>query len=65
VIALVPLQLSLTVTPPNTSGTGAWQFTSALAGGVAEQLTVGTVVSVTVKLAQLVTLLAAPVTTTQ
>src|ERR671923_70110 len=49
VIALVGLQLSLTVTPPNTLGTAAWQAPSALAAGVAEQITVGAVVSVTTK----------------
>jgi hypothetical protein len=58
-IALVALQPSLTVTPPNTSGTGAWQFTSALAGGVAEQLTVGAVASLTVKVVVQVALLVA------
>jgi hypothetical protein len=45
---LVPLQLSVAVTPPNTSGTIAWQLPSALALAGAGQLTVGTVVSVTV-----------------
>src|ERR671923_259606 len=49
VIALVGLQLSLTVTPPNTLGTAAWQAPSALAAGVAEQITLGAVVSVTMK----------------
>jgi hypothetical protein len=48
VIALVPLQPSLTVTLPNTFGTAAWQEASALAPGTAEQLTLGAVVSVTV-----------------
>src|SRR5438034_1096432 len=48
-IALGPLQLSLTVTLPNTSGTCAWQVPSALAAGITEQLTLGWVVSVTVK----------------
>jgi len=65
VIALVPLQLSLTVTPLNTSGTAAWQFASAVAPGTAAQNTVGAVLSATLKVAQLVTLLAEPVTTTQ
>src|SRR5207247_2015249 len=51
VIALVGLQLSLTVTPPSTSGTAAWQFASALALGVVEQVTTGAVVSVTVTVA--------------
>src|SRR5216117_2855495 len=55
VIPLVPLQLSLAVTPLNTFGTAAWQLPSALALAGAGQLTVGTVVSVTVKAAQLVT----------
>ena len=49
-IALVPLQLSLAVTPANTFGTAAWQAPSALAAGTAEQLTLGGVVSDTVKL---------------
>src|SRR5207244_5370842 len=43
VIALDPLQLSLTVTLANTSGTGAWQPPSALAAGITEQLTLGSV----------------------
>src|SRR5207248_2345263 len=47
VIPLVPLQLSLAVTPLNTFGTAAWQLPSALALAGAGQLTVGTVVSVT------------------
>src|SRR5438105_12824499 len=46
---LVPLQLSLAVTPLNTFGTAAWQLPSALALVGAGQLTVGTVASVTVK----------------
>src|SRR5437763_16217525 len=41
---LVPLQLSLAVTPPKTFGTAAWQVPSALALVGAGQLTVGTVV---------------------
>src|SRR5438876_5925991 len=49
VIPLVPLQLSLALTPPNTSGTAARQFVPALALGVAEQITVGAVSWVTVK----------------
>jgi len=49
VIPLVPLQLSLALTPPNTSGTATRQFVPALALGVAEQITVGAVSSVTVK----------------
>src|SRR5947207_12356775 len=48
VIPLVPLQLSLAVTSPNTFGTAAWQAPSALALVGAGQLTVGTVVSFTV-----------------
>src|SRR5438132_14412813 len=35
VIALVALQLSLTLAPPMTLGTAAWQFPSALAPGTA------------------------------
>jgi hypothetical protein len=50
VIALVPLQLSLTVTSANTSGTAAWHAPSALAAAKAEQLTLGAVVSDTVKI---------------
>src|SRR5206468_12841384 len=61
VIPLVPLQLSLAVTPLNTFGTAAWQLPSALALAGAGQLTVDTVVSVTVKAAQLVTLPPAPI----
>jgi hypothetical protein len=51
VIALAALQPSLILTPPSTLGTAAWQFGSALAPATAEQITVGAVVSVTVKLA--------------
>src|SRR6266536_2702242 len=58
-MALVPLQESLTVTPPNTSGTTAWQLPSVLALGIAEQFTVGAVVSVTVKVVVQVALLPA------
>src|SRR5438094_8003639 len=58
-IALVGLQLSLTVTPASTSGTAAWQFASAKALGVAEQITVGAVLSVTTKLVVQVALLPA------
>src|SRR5262245_65741194 len=43
VIALAALQPSLTLTPPSTFGTAAWQFASALAPGTAEQITVGAV----------------------
>ena len=51
VIELVPTQLPLAVTPLNTLGTAAWQFPSALAPGTAEQITVGTVLFVTVNVA--------------
>src|SRR5438876_315764 len=56
-IPLVPLQLSLALTPPNTSGTAARQFVPALALGVAEQVTVGAVSSVTVNVVVQVALL--------
>ena len=59
VIALVPLQESLTVTPLNTLGTAAWQLPSVLAFGIGEQFTVGAVVSVTVKIEVQVALLPA------
>ena len=59
-IALVPLHPSLTVTSPSTFGTAAWQLPSALAGGIAEQLTLGAVVSLTVKVVVQVALLPAP-----
>jgi len=59
VIAFVALQLSLTVTPLNTFGTAAWQLPSALALVGAGQLTVGGVLSVTVKLVVQVALLPA------
>jgi len=49
VIPLVPLQLSLALTPPNTSGTAARQLVPALALVGAGQITVGAVASVTVK----------------
>src|SRR5436309_12217827 len=42
------LQLSLTLAPPMTLGTAAWQLSSAPAGCVAEQLTVGVLLSVPV-----------------
>src|SRR5437899_4025881 len=45
----MPLQLSLALTPPNTSGTAARQFVPALALLGAGQVTVGAVSSVTVK----------------
>ena len=47
-IALAALQLSLT--SANTLGTAAWQLASALAPGTAGQITVGAVLSATVKL---------------
>src|SRR6266513_1791472 len=55
----VPLQLSLALTPPNTSGTAARQLVPALALVGAGQLTVGAVSSVTVKLVVQVALLVA------
>jgi len=59
VIPLVPLQPPLTVTPPRTLGIAAWQFASALAPGVAGQITVGVALPVTVKLVVQVALLPA------
>ena len=59
VIALVPLQLSLAVTPLNTLGTAAWQPASALALVGAGQFTLGTVVSFTVNVVVQVALLPA------
>src|SRR5438094_3580825 len=59
VIEPAPLQASLTLTPPITLGTAAWQFPSALAPGTAEQTTLGAVVSVTVKVVVQVALLVA------
>src|SRR5439155_1727539 len=59
VIPLVPLQLSLALTPPNTSGTAARQFVPALALVVAEQVTVGAVSSLTVNVVVQVALLVA------
>ena len=58
-IAPAALHPSLTVTPLNTFGTAAWQLPSALALGIAEQFTVGAVVSVTVKIVVQVALLPA------
>src|SRR5436189_173376 len=58
-IPLVPLQLSLALTPPNTSGTAARQFVPALTLLGAGQLTVGAVSSVTVKVVVQVALLVA------
>src|SRR5207249_10901262 len=59
VIALGALQPSLTLTPPVTSGTAAWQSASALAPGRAEQITLGAVLSVTMKAVVQVALLPA------
>src|SRR5260221_7285393 len=58
-MALEALQASLTITPVNTFGTAAWQVASALMGAIAEQLMVGTVVSLTVKVDEQVALLPA------
>ena len=58
-IAFAALQLSLTVTPLNTFGTGAWQLPLPLALVGAGQLTVGTVVSFTVNVVVQVALLPA------
>ena len=52
-------QLSLAVTPLKMLGTAAWQFASALALVAAGQVTVGGVLSVTVKLVVQVELLPA------
>src|SRR5204863_9234503 len=59
VIPLVPLQLSLALTPPNTSGTAARQFVSALTLVGVGQVTVGAFSSVTVKVVVQVALLVA------
>src|SRR5437867_3340955 len=59
VIPLVPLQLSLALTPPNTSGTAARQFVPALTLVGAGQLTVGTAVLFTVNVVVQVALLVA------
>src|SRR5437773_3258407 len=59
VIPLVPLQLSLALTPPNTSGTAARQFVPALALGGAEQITAGPRSSLPVKVVVQVALLVA------
>src|SRR5213083_1776377 len=56
---LVPLQLSLALTPLKTSGTAARQLVSALALVGAGQITVGAVASVTVKVVVQVALLVA------
>src|ERR687888_457718 len=61
VIVMLPagVQPSLTVTPLRILGTAAWQVPSAPALGMAEQVTVGGVVSVTVKTVEQVALLPA------
>src|SRR5258705_8245856 len=56
---LVPLQLSLALTPLNTSGTAARQLVPALTLVGAGQITVGTASSVTVKVVVQVALLVA------
>src|SRR5438128_6194029 len=59
VMVAAALHASLTVTPLSTLGTAAWQVPSVLAFGIGEQLTVGAVVSVTVKIVVQVALLPA------
>src|SRR5438128_3626949 len=59
VMVAAALHASLTVTPLSTLGTAAWQVPSVLAFGIGEQLTVGAVVSVTVKFVVQVALLPA------
>jgi hypothetical protein len=54
-----PLQLSLTLTPPNTSGTAARQLVSAVAPDTAEHRTTGAVASLTIKVVVQVALLPA------
>jgi hypothetical protein len=62
---LIGLQLSLTVTPPKTFGTAAWQLAPALAVDGAGQISVGGVASVTVTIVvQLALLPAASVAVT-
>jgi len=56
---VVPLQLSVALTPANTSGTAARQLVSALTLVGAGQITVGAVASVTVKVVAQVALLVA------
>ena len=64
-IALAALQLSVLVTPAKTFGTAARQFAPALALVAAGQITVGGVLSVTVKVVvQLALLPAASVAVT-
>src|SRR5207244_4495535 len=59
VIPLVPPQLSLALTPPNTSGTAARQFVPALTLVGTGQVTVGTAVLFTVNVVVHVALLVA------
>src|SRR5436190_23875705 len=59
VMAEAALHASLVVTPLRIFGTAAWQLPAALALGMAEQFTVGAVVSVTVKIVVQVALLPA------
>src|SRR5205823_4141538 len=59
VIEPVAVQLSLTVTAPKTLGTAAWQLAFALAPGTAEQIRVGAVLLVTVKVVEQLALLPA------
>ena len=57
--------MSLTLAPPMTLGTAAWQLSSALPGCVAEQIIVGALLSLTVKVVvQLALLPAASVAVT-
>ena len=58
-IPFVALQLSLAITPLNTFGTAAWQLPSPLALVGAGQLTLGTVMSLTVNVVVQVALLPA------
>src|ERR671935_198372 len=58
-MAVAGVQPSLTVTPLRILGTAAWQVPFTLALGMAEQLTTGGVVSVTVKMLEQVALLPA------
>src|SRR2546423_12325021 len=58
-IPLVPLQLSLALTPPKTSGTAARQLVPALTLVGAGQITVGAVSSLTVNVVVHVALLVA------
>src|SRR5919198_476793 len=58
-MALAGVHPSLTVTPLRILGTAAWPVPSALALGMAEQLTTGGVVSLTAKVLKQVALLPA------